>query len=185
MIPQRINTLEEFEAFIARPENADKLFEFIHGEIVEKMPSNPYVSEVASLIIFFLRLFLREHGIEGHITEGQGGYVVAGEKYAPDVAYISKERQPKLARKGYNPNPPELAVEIESPTSAESERRLRAKLLNYIAAGVLVWIVYPESREVEIYAPGEPMKTIGIDDTLDGGDVLPGFTLAVKEIFPE
>ena len=67
--------------------------------------------------------------------------------------------------------------------AAESERRLRAKLLNYMAVGTLLWIVYPETQEVEIYAPGQPMKIVGIDGTLDGGDVLPGFKLAVKEIF--
>jgi Uma2 family endonuclease len=181
---EKFHTAEEFEQFIARPGNADKLFEWINGEIVEKMPSNPYASEVAQLISFFIRLFLRQHGIAGHVTEGQGGYRVAGSRQAPDVAYISQERQPELARKGYNPNPPELAVEVESPVSAESERRLRAKLFNYLAAGTITWVVYPDTKEVEVYVPDQTMRLLGIDDTLDGGNVLPEFTLAVKEIFP-
>jgi hypothetical protein len=46
-------------------------------------------------------------------------------------------------------------------------------------------VVYPETREVEVHAPGQTARILGITDTLDGGDVLPGFTLAVKEIFPE
>lgn len=181
----KIDILEQFEDFIARAENKDRLFELIHGEIVEKVPSNPYVSEIAQLIGFFIRLFLREQGIAGHLTDGQGGYVVAGERYAPDIAYISKQRQPELAREGYNPNPPELAVEVEYPTSVTSERRLRAKLLNYISVGTLVWVVYPEFKEVEVYAPGQPMVTVGLAGTLDGGHVLPGFTLAVKDIFAD
>lgn len=181
---EKFFTAEEFEKHIARPENVDKLFEWINGEIVEKMPSNPYASEVAQLISFFIRLFLRQHGIVGHVTEVQSGYMVAGSGQAPDVAYISGDRQPELARKGYNPNPPELAVEVESPVSAESERRLRAKLLNYLAAGTVTWIVYPDTKEVEVYVPDQPMKLLDIDGTLDSDDFLPNFTLAVKEIFP-
>ncbi len=45
-------TADAFEAFMARPENADRLFELINGEIIEKMPSNPHASEIAQLIAF-------------------------------------------------------------------------------------------------------------------------------------
>jgi Uma2 family endonuclease len=48
----------------------------------------------------------------------------------------------------------------------------------------LLWVVYPETKTVEIYAPGQPMRWVGVDGVLDGGDVLPGFKLAVAEIFP-
>ena len=62
------------------------------------MPSNPYVSEISALIIFFVQLYLREQGIKGHVTGEAGGYIVSGERYAPDVAFISREKQPELAR---------------------------------------------------------------------------------------
>jgi Uma2 family endonuclease len=178
-------TAEEFEALIALPEHADRLFELIHGEMIEKMPTNPSASEIAQLIAFYIRLFLREHGIAGHITGAGGGFQVAGDRYAPDVAYLSKARQARLARKGYNPIPPELAVEVETNTTAATERRLRAKVLRYLEAGVLLWVVYPETREVEMYAPGQDMRKLGIADTLDGGDVLPGFRLPLKDIFTD
>jgi Uma2 family endonuclease len=177
-------TPEAFDRFVDLPENADKLFEYIAGEIVE-VPSNPYASEVGSNCIFHFKLFLRENKIEGHVTGEAGGYVVAGEKYAPDVAFISKKRQHALAKEGYNPFPPELAVEVDFPSTYESARKLQIKIANYLAAGTLLWIVYPETKTVEIYAPGQPMRWVGIDDTLDGGDVLPGFTLAVRDIFPD
>jgi Uma2 family endonuclease len=44
-------------------------------------------------------------------------------------------------------------------------------------------LVDPEVKEIEVYIPGQPLKTYHLDETLDGGDVLPGFTLAVKDIF--
>ena len=107
--------------------------------------------------------------------------MVSGERYAPDVAFISVARQPELAKEGYNPNPPELAVEVVSPN--DSERKMTRKVVNYLAAGTLVWLVRPEEKQVEVYATGKPVKTLGINDTLDGGTVLPGFTLKVSEIF--
>jgi Uma2 family endonuclease len=49
----------------------------------------------------------------------------------------------------------------------------------------MVWVVLPETKQVEVYVPGQPMKLLGLDGTLDGGNVLPGFTLTVKDIFAE
>ncbi len=175
-------TVEQFEAFARLPENADRLFEFIGGEIVE-VPSNPYVSEIAIEIAVHIKLHLREQGIKGHVTGESGGCQVVGERYAPDVAYIASEKQAALPyEQGYNPNPPDLAVEVVSPS--ESDRRRSIKVANYLAAGTLVWVVYPPAREVEVYQPGEAVKIVSLDGTLDGGAVLPGFTLAVRDIFP-
>lgn len=175
------HTLEDFDAFIHLPENADRLFEFIAGEIVE-VPSNPFSSEIAILIAAALLSFVRANKL-GHVTGEAGGYMVGGERYAPDVAYISSAKQPELAREGYNPNPPDLAVEVISPT--DDERPLRIKVANYLAVGVLVWVVYPITQEVEVFAPGQSVKIVTRDGTLDGGDVLPGFTLPVHTIFPD
>jgi Uma2 family endonuclease len=182
-VQKKVYTVEEFDELAELPENAERLLEFISGEIFEKMPSNPYVSEIAQLISFFIRLFLRQHNIAGHVTEGQGGYRVGGERLAPDVAYISAARQPELARQGYNPNPPELAVEVFSPNDSEDE--LQIKLDHSMAAGTTVWVFYAKVKQVAVHVPGQPVKTLGIDDTLDGGDALPGFELPVREIFPK
>jgi Uma2 family endonuclease len=183
VIQQKQITVEEFEAFAERHD--DKILEFINGEIVEKVPSNPYASSIGYNFGFAIKLYLREKGIKGHVTGEAGGYKVYGERYAPDVGYISAEKKPTLDKEGYNSFPPDLAVEVEFPTSAKSERQLRLKLANYLAAKTVVWVAYPETREVEIYVPGQPVKVLGIDDTIDGGDVLPGFQLAVQDVFTE
>ena len=130
-------------------------------------------------------MFMMQHHLDGHLTGEAGGYIVAGEKYAPDVAYISKERQPELAKEGYNPNAPDLAVEVDFPSSYTSQKMLNVKIANYLAAGTLLWVVYPETNEINVYMPGQPVKILGINDTLDGGNVLLGFTLAVKDVFAE
>ncbi len=174
-------TVAEFDALADLPENADRVLEYIGGEIVE-VPSNAYGSEIASRISGELYIFLKGKNL-GHLTGEAGGYRVSGERYAPDVAYLSKERQLELAKSGYNPNPPDLAVEVLSPTDDEGD--LMIKVGNYLAAGTLVWVVRPTKRHVEIYAPGQPVKKLDIDGMLDGGNVLPGFKLAVKDIFAE
>jgi Uma2 family endonuclease len=183
VIQTRRMTVEEFEYFVNLPENAEKLFEFIGGEVVE-VPSNPYASYISSRINRRLGNFVEERDL-GFVTGEAGGYMVSGERYAPDVAFISKARQPELARQGYNPMPPDLAVEVDSPSTYESQQNLYIKVANYLAAGTVVWVFKPESKRVEVYTPGQPVRILGVDDVLDGGDVLPGFTLALKDIFTD
>jgi Uma2 family endonuclease len=182
MAIQKTNTtVEAFEQFVNLPENADRRFELIDGEIIE-VPSNAYSSEISSTINRHLGNFVYERKL-GHVTGEQGGYMVAGQRIAPDVAYISKERQAKLAREGYNPNPPNLAVEVMSPT--DDPELLEKKLAKYAKADVPVWVVWPDTRRVKVHMPGEMPYELGIGDVLDGGAILPGFKLAIADIFPE
>jgi Uma2 family endonuclease len=174
-------TLAEFEAFIAQPDNADKTFEYIGGAIVE-VPSNAFVSKLAGIILTFINMYLFQHDI-GHATGEAGGYMVSGERYAPDVAFISYARQPQLARTGYNPNPPELAVEVISSDSAEELHRLRIKVSNYLAAHCIVWVIYPETRLIEVHEQGQPVQIYESGDTLNAPDILPGFSVSVDAIF--
>ena len=172
---------EEFEQFVRLPEHADRRFELIGGEIVDVV-SNNYSSLVAMRIGARLLVFV-ENRQSGYVTGADGGYVVSGERYIPDAAYISKERQPDPSHEAYNPTPPDLAVEVLSPT--DEPDRMRFKIVNYLRAGTTVWVVDPEKHHIEVYAPGSAPQIVRQDGTLDGGDVLPGFTLAVKDIFPE
>lgn len=177
-------TLAEFEAWIDATNHLDQRFEWIGGEIVE-VPSNPYVSKVAGWILTAINLYLLMNDI-GHSTGESGGYIVNGERYAPDVAFISYERQPELTHIGYNPQPPNLAVEvISNPDNREEQANLRRKLANYLAADVMVWIVNPYERWVEVYQWGKPVEVLEEDDLLLGRDILPGFTLPVSAILPK
>lgn len=176
-------SIEDFDAYVHRPENSDRLFELIEGKIVE-VPTNPRASEIANLISFFIRLFLREKQIAGHVTSGDGGYRVGNELYAPDVAYISFEKQPDLAEEGYNPIPPELAVEVVSSNRADELNTLRTKITSYLAVGTVVWVVQPADRRVEIHAPGRATQIFeGDNDTLKDDLVLHGFELPLRDIF--
>ena len=99
----------------------------------------------------------------------------------PDVAFISLGQMPDL------PDcialiPPDLAIEVKS--SNDKKKNMRQKAQRYLDNGtLLVWLVFPESRTVEVYDGDNDVVTLGMDDTLTGGDVLPGFTLRVADIF--
>lgn len=179
MLRTRRYTLEEFDEFVRQPENADRLFEYIGGDIVE-MVSMHLASQIGMFIGSMLTLFVAQHQL-GWVTGADGGYIVSGEKYIPDAAYISKKKQSRPSREAYNPIPPDLAVEVLSPSNKPEEMRI--KLVNYLLAGVMVWMVDPDLRQIEVYVPGKPAQKLGIADVLSGGDVLPGFSLAVEKIF--
>ncbi|MEQ8676291.1 MAG: Uma2 family endonuclease [Aggregatilineales bacterium] len=175
-------SIEEFEALITRPENAERLFEYIGGRAVE-VPSNPLASKIAGIIFGELYIWLKTHDI-GHLTGESGGYLVDGEKYAPDVAFVAYEKQQFLADKGYNPLPPDLAVEVISdPTNAQEQEDLRIKISHYMKAGTIVWVFDRKKLTVEVHQPGKSLVFVDAEGTLDGGTILPGFTLKVAYVF--
>ncbi|MDZ4767744.1 MAG: Uma2 family endonuclease [Chloroflexota bacterium] len=175
-------TLDDFYALIARTENADRVFEFINREIVE-VPSNTVSSYIAGRIQRRVAAFVENNDL-GYVTGEAGGYTIWGsERYAPDVVFIRKDKG--ISSEWFHPLPPDLAVEVDYPSSAASQSRLREKLFFYPNARVTVWLVFPETRTIEVYIPGETILKFGAGDTLDGGAVLPGFAVAVEAVFGE
>jgi len=172
-------SLDEFVKFALRPENSDKEFEFINGEIVEKMPGRNTNSELSMRIGGNVYPFCRERNIPCHISGEAGAYIVQGHVVAPDFAY----KPTPMIGEYPDPEPPLWVVEIISPTDKPYD--IRAKRLIYIAARILYWELYPKLQSIDIYAPGQPMRTVGIDGVLDGGDVLAGFALPLKDLFPD
>ena len=171
-------TTAAFDAWVAH--QADD-YEYIGGEVVSVV-SNNYCSMVAAKILTFIGMYLLEHNI-GYVTGSDGGYVVQGERYIPDVGFISKDKQPEPCREAYNPQPPDLAVEVVSPT--DTEKRLLVKTSNYLASGTTIWIVYPNEKVIHVHRPGEAVVTVEQDETLTDEALLPGFSLKVADIFPE
>ena len=172
-------TAEDWEAVYAR----DRLVEFIDGTLVDKA-SSAEASLVAAVLIEILGAFVRGRGL-GLLTAPDGMYVMrAGNRRGPDVAFIRRRRLPdgKMPSGPTGPVQPDLAVEILSP--GNTRREMSRKRREYFASGVrAVWIVDVENRSVAIYSDVERFTLLGEDDTLDGGDVVPGFKLPVAELF--
>jgi Uma2 family endonuclease len=172
-------TLDEFVKYALLPENANRRLEFIDGEIVDMAPSRTRNSEIGDILVFEVRLFCREHSIPCHTTSGDGAYDVQGNTVAPDFAY-----KPTPMSDDYpDPDPPLWAVEVISPNDEAAD--IRAKRQIYQEGGVLLWEIYPKIQSIDVYASGKPPRTVGIDGTLDGDNVLPEFTLPVRTLFAE
>jgi Uma2 family endonuclease len=173
-------TQADYRSFIDQPENADRIFELMDGEIVEKMPSfTP--SKLSMRIGRFIGNYL-DTQLLGYVTGEAGGYILSEQHtFNPDVGYISKARLPEIPEREVE-GAPDLAVEVMSPT--DRKRKMRNKAEIYLLYGTkIVWLVFPDTQMVEVYTPDADVVEKGVDDTLDGGEVLPGFTLTVRSIF--
>ena len=174
-------TVEEFERLAVEPENADRRLEFVGGEISEVV-SNSYSSLVAARINGFLFVYLLHNPI-GYLSGAAVVYHFGYGRAIHRVLLASPARRSSALHETYNPLAPDLAVEVLSPSDQPDVMRL--KLANCLAAGVTVWVVSPEAKTVEVYTPGKRAYRLGADGTLDGGEVLPGLALPVKDIFPD
>lgn len=161
-----------------------RLFELVEGVLVEKAMGYEE-SELGLLIGSLLLAFVRPRRL-GHVTGADGAMqLFPGLVRIPDVAFVSAVRLP-VGKRPRAPIPdlvPDLAVEVLSKSNTSKE--IRRKLGEYFGAGVrLVWIVDPRRQTVRVHTIPGRSTTLGIDDTLDGGEVLPGFRLELRELFP-
>ena len=165
----------------------DEPWELWEG-VLRKVPgAGVEASEVAGDIVALIRPFVRATKL-GVLTTADGTYVLARDPdtvVVPDVAFVRWERLPDRQRpKGFCPVPPDLAVEVVSPS--DTPRDVAAKMEHYRRAGVpLVWWIYPERRAVVVFRAGQQVAELHEGDELDGGEILPGFRLPVAEIFAE
>lgn len=170
-------------------EYADKRLELVEGELIEMAPASFDHGDDALLIGAIIRLFVDEHQL-GIATAAETGYILFKNPNgkdtvrAPDVGFIAKERLPKKRSErkiGYAPFAPDLAVEVVSPEDTADD--IHERTTDYLKNGTrLMWVFYPKSRSVIAHTP-HGSTTLGIDEELDGGDVLPGFKLPLRRIF--
>ena len=134
--------------------------------------------------------FLGDHADRnglGAVVTNDTGFVLARDPdtvRGPDVAFVSRERVLALAnRLQAFPGPPDLAVEVLSPSNTASD--VHAKIADYLAAGTrLCWVFDPVRETVTVYRSLLGPRVLGRDAELDGEDVLPGFHVEVAEFFP-
>lgn len=169
--------VDEFVAWATLPENEDRLFELIDGEIVEVSPGRTRTSEIAARIIGATYLFCHEHNLIWHVSTEQGTYQVGANVVAPDFAYKTTPMSDDYP----DPNPPLWVAEVISPTDKAGD--IRSKRTIYLEAGIVLWEVYKSIQSVDIYVPGQLARTVDISGTLDAGDALPGFTMSAAALF--
>lgn len=177
---ERLVTAEEF----ARIPDDDHRYELVEGRVVRMSPPGSRHAVLATHIAARLHAHARAHRLGAVMTPG--GFKIASEPDTvrePDVAFVDGRRIPASGvPDGFWPGPPDLAVEIRSPGDRSPE--IASKIRDYLEHGVrLVWIVDPKERTVAVHRPEMPPVTLGGQDVLDGGDVVPGLACAVERIF--
>jgi len=179
VIGQKLITFEEFEAFTALQEHRDRNFELIDGEIIEKaMPTKEH-GFIAGYLIIEIGILLKLNPI-GRIGPEIRHRVDNYNARQPDVSFYLYIAEIE-GTKGTTSPIPDLAIEVKSPTDTYKAMRERAQY--YVKNDVkLVWLIFPEKRIVEVYT-ADKHDILTENDTLDGGDLLRGFSLAVTSIF--
>jgi Uma2 family endonuclease len=183
-IPQtRLLTAEDF-ARLPQPEDGSQQ-ELVNGAVITMPPPSFYHGLCCNELGYRLGKHVREQKL-GYLTNNDSGVVLARDPdtvRGPDLAFWGRERMPQLPRQGYPSVPPDLVVEVLSPSDVFLS--VQKKVLQYLGAGVrLVWIVVPEDRSVAVYRPGQDPRILSNSDTLSGEDVLAGFSCPVTELFP-
>lgn len=177
--PKKLITGEEF----FRMPNIGSA-ELIAGEIVTHMPTGHPHGFIENIIGALLYIYLKTNQIGRALTGEVGIYTRRNPDQirAADVAFISHERLSQANEEGFLDVAPELIVEIMSPANTWTEAQ--EKLAEYFAIGVsIVWIVDPQLEQIHVYRSVEQFKLLQKQDELTSEEILPGFSVALTEIF--
>ncbi|MBV9852708.1 MAG: Uma2 family endonuclease [Armatimonadetes bacterium] len=168
-----------FEDYLRLPRDGRK-YEYVDGEAKE-VPTN-YEHDVIGAIIIGL---LTPHAKgRGYLTLSQAGFrMTGGNLRIPDAGFTRKERLPGGKPVQYFPDfAPDLCIEVVSPS--EDRQDMTRKIEEYFNGGAqLVWHVFPAAQKVVVYTSPTDAKEYAAEDELSGGDLLPGFTCRVADLF--
>lgn len=182
VIAEQLYTAEAFFEYAMLPENQDRRLELDDGVIVEMAASTPMNTITAARIIYFLNQFVIPNRL-GVVTAPDGGFKLASRRTRqPDAAFVSFAHSPGIPDRF--DFAPDLALEVVSP-----DEDIFRKALEYLRAGTRqVWAVYTDEQIVYVMTLNNDgtllSRPYDIDSVLDGGDILPGFKLPVRDVLP-
>jgi Uma2 family endonuclease len=158
--------------------------ELVLGEVREKTPAGAAHGSVAGRLHGFLFAHLMGER-SGEVFSSGTGFLIERDPdtvRAPDIAFVSAARLPRPIPVKFLPMAPDLAVEVLCPEDRPAE--VAEKVAQWLAAGTrLVWVIDPRRRTAAIHAPGREPRHLPADGVLDGEDVVPGFRLALAELW--
>ena len=167
-------TLEEFL------ENDLEGYEYVKGELVPMPPATMIHGEISSKLHIRLGLHVQENRL-GQLYIAETTFQLDDRAVKPDIAFVSTDRLPENREKA-SPVPPDLAVEVVSPSDKHYD--VTEKALAYLRSGTrLVWVIEPVAKTVMVYRSETDFTVLNYEDTLTGENVVEGFACPVAQLF--
>jgi len=177
-------TAEEFCDWVELPENRNKWFELVRGEVIELPPPRKIHGAVCANVVRILGnyTFTRR---KGYVTGNDSGVILEHDPdtvRGPDAALYEDASKFADLHPKYGEVPPRLAVEVLSPD--DKAKHVTRKITDYLSNGVdLVWLIDPEDRTVTVYRRERGQYLLKVDEELTGDDVLPDFRCKIADFF--
>jgi Uma2 family endonuclease len=172
------------EAFMALPDDGHR-YEIVNGELIDMGNSGALHGYLCSLLLAALMGYILPKKLGVILDSSTAFKLKSGNKRSPDIAFFAKERLQGMTElpTGFLEGAPDLAVEVLSPGNTVEE--IHDKLVEYFENGTrLAWVIHPSEKYVLVYRSAqEPDRLLKSVDSLDGEDVIPGFTLPVADLF--
>jgi Uma2 family endonuclease len=177
----KLFTIEDLEAM---PDDGH-VWELIDGELVRREPVGGRHGALQMAVGGWLWQYLQEHPV-GTVFGSDTIYAFQRDPdrgLKPDASFVRADRLPAGAAFDKPLTVlPDLVVEVVSPNDRAGA--IDEKLDTYQRFGVpLIWVFWPRRQAITVYAAGQPIRELTAGDELDGGDVLPGFRVAVADLF--
>jgi Uma2 family endonuclease len=172
------------EEFMALPKDGHH-YEIVNGELVDMGSSGALHGYVCSLLVAALASYVLPKKLGVILDSSTAFKMKNGNRRSPDISFFAKERLQGMTElpTGFLDGAPDLAIEVLSPGNTVEE--IHDKLVEYFENGTrLVWIIHPSEHYILVYRSAqEPDRLLKSVDSLDGEDLVPGFTLPVAELF--
>lgn len=179
MAPPELLTADE----LWRVHIPDKRVELVRGVLQVREPPGYLHNRVMTELARVLANYALDQGL-GRVLAGDTGFRIGANPdtvRGPDIAFVSREREPEPSLRGFPALAPDLVVEVVSHHDRPGE--VLAKVADWLSGGArLVWVIDPERRVARVYRADGSETIVGAEGQLDGEDILPGFSCAVSSI---
>lgn len=160
-------------------------YELVQGELRRMNPAGNVHGRIAVRFTWRLAQYVEENRL-GTVYAAETGFRLSSDPdtvRAPDVAFVSRARVEAVGEvEGFWPEAPDLATEVISP--GDSYTDVEEKVFDWLDAGTkMVVVINPRQRSATVYKSQTDIIALAEADVMDGGDIVPGFELAVREIF--
>jgi len=159
--------------------------ELVRGELLMMTPAKGRHGAIAMKIGRLLLNFLEGRDL-GEVFDSSTGFVVSRNPdtvRAPDVSFLASERLKQQDLDAFLEGAPDIAVEVLSPSNTQAE--MDERMSDFFEANCrVVWIVDPLRRSIIVHRPDASPVILAENDTLTEEELLPGFSLVVRDVFP-